>query len=234
MENYLQQLIDGQNKDLWEYLNSKFEIILEESPEDNYMTNVVGQKAIIRIDKLQVLPAPFTHELLHIQLKDKKLKIANDLFKKIAESPNLTKLFSVALQEHIGNCLEHIIMLPVFLELGYDNKDFIKDYGERKMNNRLLTKLQSAFKHKHIYSRDAIDFYIGKFFAMKSCNNKNFKYDKYYEQLKKLDSQLFALLDNFWEDLLTFDINDAGDSYDEILNFFINDITNWMRNKTIQ
>ena len=115
-----------------------------------------------------------------------------------------------------------------------DNKDFIKDYGERKMNNRLLTKLQSAFKHKHIYSRDAIDFYIGKFFAMKSCNNKNFKYDKYYEQLKKLDSQLFALLDNFWEDLLTFDINDAGDSYDEILNFFINDITNWMRNKTIQ
>lgn len=233
MENYLSLLLDDRNRQLWENINSKFDVQLEKSPEPNYRTRVNNNIAIIGIDTNNINPSSFTHELLHVLLKDKKLNIVEDFYNAIRNSENANGVFSTVLKEHVTNCLEHVIILPIFLNMGFRNEEFIKDYSEKKMNNRLMTTLQEKFKIGNSYNLIAVDFYIGKFFAMKSCNNSSFNYTKYYEKFKKLDPQLFQLLDDFWNDWQTFEIDNPNDSYDEILELFLTDLTKWLRNKNM-
>src|SRR5438128_5434727 len=104
MQEHLNNLLDHRNTDLWEKLNKEFRIDLEESPEPNYMTNVQGVNAIIRIYKFDLNPAPFTHELLHIELKSKNVQIADELARSIESAEKLSHIFSKGLKEHIGNC----------------------------------------------------------------------------------------------------------------------------------
>ncbi len=227
------KLLDKRNKDLWHELNTKFRIRLEESFEPNYITNFNKNLVIIYVDIKNLTPAPFTHELLHIQLKSKKIFTIDDLHKKIEPNDKVNYLFSIALKEHIGNCLEHIKILPKFINLGFRNNDFLSDFSTPKMTLKELNTLQLHFKNKEFYNKDAIDFFIGKFIAMKACNNRLFNYNRYYIEFARLDKILFTLLDDFWSDWLTFDIDNPNDTYDEIFDFFIDDIHNWIKDKII-
>jgi len=68
---------------------------------------------------------------------------------------------------------------------------------------------------------------------MKSCNNPAFKYHKHFTAFQDLDKELYTLLSEFWLDWKTYDMEDAEDSYDKILQYFIEDLTGWISEKTI-
>lgn len=233
MEKHLNQLIDERNRLLWSELNDKFKIILTQSLEPNYMTQINKGIATIYIYENDINPAYFTHELLHIYLKSKNIQIVRDFYKAVEQSPSINFLFSNELKTHITNCLEHYLMLPLFLKLGFENHHFIIDYNERKMNNKLMTDLQENYKINNTYNKEAIDFFIGKFFAMKTCNNTYFNYSKYYKCFSRLDQKLYRLLCDFWEDWITYNPNDPDDNYIEILEIFLDDLNNWFNQKNI-
>lgn len=233
MEEYLNKLIDCKNRSLQEDLTKEFSIGIEPSFEPNYLTNFKDDDITIYVLKDDLNPASFTHELLHIFMKRNNKNVEKHLNEKIKNNDSLNYIFSLPLRDHIGNCLEHIKMLPFYLNLGYNKKEFISDYTERKMNNRLLKNLKSQFLVNGIYNREAVDFYIGKFYAMKACPNPAFDYRKFYEGFKRLDRKLFRTLNEFWEDWQTYDIEDIKDDYDEILDLFIEDLTNWCSNKKV-
>lgn len=233
MEEYLDDLIDERNINLWNELNERFEFILLESPETNYMSKLDVDTATICIYKNDINPAHFTHELLHIYIKFKGFEIVSDFHKIIEDNPDIHYFFSTELKSHVTNCLEHHLMLHKYLEMGFENRYFICDFKEKKMNNNLLSALQERYKVNGLYDREAIDFFIGKFFAMKTCNNKSFNYSKYYKAFMRLDKKLFKLLTDFWSDWETFDLNEPDDNYDEILEYFIEDLNDWKTNKKI-
>jgi hypothetical protein len=233
MIEHLDKLIDSRNKELWEELNKEYTFILEESPETNYMSLVEEKTAIIRIYKHDLSPGAFTHELLHVYLKSKKVLIQNDLLKAVKESEELASLFSFELIEHIGNCLEHFIMRPIFLKLGFSEKDFLGDFNDVKMTEPIFDAIKSRYRINGVYDREAVDVFIGKFFAMKGCNNKAFKYFKYYMSMQKLDKKMYKLLYDFWSDWETFDFLDIKDSYDGILEYFLNDLKEWLSTRTL-
>jgi hypothetical protein len=233
MTEHLDKLIDSRNKNLWDELNLQFEFILEESPEPNYMSLIEDNTAIIKIYKNDLSPSSFTHELLHVYLRSKKVFIQNELLKIVTESPELRTLFSLELVEHIGNCLEHFIMLPIFLKMGFTDKEFLSDFNETKMTTTFFEAIKSRYRTKEAYDREAVDVYIGKFFAMKSCNNKKFKYFEHYMSMQKLDKKMYKLLYDFWSDWETFDFLDPEDSYSGILEYFVTDLKTWLSNKTL-
>jgi hypothetical protein len=233
MEKYLDKLIDNRNIKLWNELKEKFEFILIKSPEPNYMSRLDGETATICIYESDINPAHFTHELLHVYLKLKGVQIVSDFYSVIDNNPDIYYFFSTDLKSHVTNCLEHNLMLPIYLSLGFENHYFISDYKEKKMNNKLMSSLKERYRINGVYDREAIDFYIGKFFAMKTCNNKSFNYSKYYSSFIKLDKKLFKTLNDFWKDWETYDLNDANDNYDEILEYFIEDLNDWQNKKNI-
>jgi hypothetical protein len=233
MKEHLTILIDDKNIDLWNELSEIYEIELIASPEQNYMSKVSGNTATIFIYENDLSATSFTHELLHIYLKSKDVKIAEDFDKAIENSERINTLFSSGLKEHVISCLEHQLMLPIFLKMGYKNQLFTSDFNEPKMNTKMLDILLERYKNNGVYDREAVEFYIGTFFAMRSCNNTSFNYHKYYMAFQKLDKRLYILLSEFWLDWKTFDFNDAEDDYDKILQYFIEDINGWISKKSI-
>ena len=233
MTQHLTILIDDKNIDLWNELSNKYEIELIASPELNYTLKVLDNKAIIGVYENNLNATCFTHELLHLYLKSKNVKIAEDFYKAIENSESINKLFSDGLKEHVTMCLEHELMLPMFLKMGYENRFFTSDFHQPKMNKKMLNMLLKRYQKNDVFDREAIDFYIGTFFAMKSCNNHSFKYHKYYIAFQELDKNLYELLNEFWLDWKTYDFEDKDDAYDKILQYFIEDITAWISEKNI-
>jgi hypothetical protein len=233
MTEHLNILIDEKNIDLWNELNEIYQIELIESPEPNYMSRVSGNIATICIYVHELSSASFTHELLHIYLKSKNVRITEDFYNAMENSERLNNLFSSDLKEHLTNCLEHKLMLPIFLEMGYENRFFISDYNEIKMDDKKLDALLSRYRVNGVYDKEAVDFFIGKFIAMKSCNNKSFKYYKYFKAFQKLDKRMHKLLSEFWSDWTTYDFQNDNDNYNEILEYFIEDLNGWISKKKI-
>lgn len=233
MEITLDKLLDNRNINLWESIQSTHKIELALSNEPNYMTRFLGDSITIYIQSNNYCPAAFTHELLHVYLKLQKVNIALDLENKIAESEKLFYLFSKDLKEHIGNCLEHTKMLPLYLRMGFDNRLFISDFSEKKINKDIIRNIEMLYKQSNIYNREAIDIFIGKFFAMRACNNTSHNYLKYYKLLEKVDPKLYRLLSDFWNDWSSYDISDSDDNYQEILEYFIEDLNAWIKNKIV-
>lgn len=234
MKEHLDILIDDKNIDLWNELNEVYKIELISSPEQNYISKVSGNTATISIFENDLSSTSFTHELLHLYLKSKNVKITEDFYNAVEKSEKINTLFSNGLKEHITTCLEQTLMLPIFLQMGYENRLFTNDFNEPKMNKKMLDLLLKRYKKNGVYDREAVDFYIGTFFAMRSCNNMAFKYHKYYMAFQKLDRGLYDLLSEFWLDWKTFDVEDPDDHYDKILQYFIEDINGWVTKKIIK
>lgn len=224
-------LIDERNTKIWEDLNKKFNIVLSKSYEPNYITNFKPELITIFIDEENINPAAFTHELLHILLKSKYIMIAEDYNSLILEHNQLFLLFSKNLRDHIGNCLEHIKMLPIYLNLGFDKTMFNSDYAIKKMNEEFLSLLKSKYKVNEVYNRLAVDAFIGKFFSMVACNNKSHNYLSYYEDLRGLDNELYTLLNNFWNSWENYDIEAPNTSYSEMLEIHMKDLKKWIEKK---
>jgi hypothetical protein len=233
MKEHLTILIDDKNIDLWDELNEKYEIELISSTEPNYSSKFLENTATISIYEEDLSSTSFTHELLHIYLKSKNVKIIEDFYNSVEKSAEINKLFSDGLKDHVAYCLELELKRPLFLEMGYENQLLTNDFHEPKMNKKMLDVLFKRYKNKDVYDREAVDFFIGTFFAMKSCNNEAFKYHKHFIAFQNLDKELYTLLSEFWLDWKTFDIEDTEDSYDKILQYFIEDINGWVSKKTI-
>lgn len=233
MREHLTTLIDDKNIDLWNELSEIYEIELIASTEQNYISKVSDNIATICIYENDLSSTSFTHELLHIYLKSKNVKIVEDFYNAVENSEKINTLFSDGLKEHVTCCLEHELMLPIFLEMGYKNQLFINDFNKPKMNKKMLEILLKRYRKNSVYDREAVDFYIGTFFAMKSCNNHSFKYHKYYIAFQELDKNLYELLNEFWLDWKTYDFEDKDDAYDKILQYFIEDINGWVSEKII-
>jgi len=233
MNNYTDKLINSQNKELWENIDKDFQITLTKSHEPNYLINFKNDKITIYVDEHDLRPSSFTHELLHIEMKRNEKNIGKHLDLLIQENDQLHYLFSLPLRDHIGNCLEHVKMLPKFLELGFSNSEFISDFVTKKMTNTEWSNIKSAYLNNKIFDKQAVDFLIGKFFGMKACNNKKHNYSKYYSGIAKLDRKLSKAINEFWNDWLTFNPSDQSDDYSEMIELFIADLNDWQNGKTI-
>ncbi len=234
MKEHLTILIDDKNIDLWNALNEIYEIELIASLEQNYMSKVSGNIATIGIAENDLNSTSFTHELLHLFLRSKNVNIVEDFYNALGKSESIKTLFSDGLKEHVAYCLELELMLPIFLKMGYENRLLTNDFHEPKMNRKMLDILLKRYTNNGAFDREAVDFFIGTFFAMKSCNNPAFKYHKYFIAFQELDKELYTLLSEFWLDWKTYDIEDSEDSYDKIIQYFIEDITGWVSEKNIR
>lgn len=233
MKEHLTLLIDDKNIDLWNELRNIYEIELIASLEENYSSKVSGKSATISINEDDLNATSFTHQLLQLYLKSKNVKIAGDLYTALEKSESINPLFSDGLKEHVTYCLELELMRPLFLKMGYENRLLTTDFNEPKMNKKMLDLLLNRYKNKGVYDREAVDFFIGTFFAMKSCNNPAFKYHKYFIAFQELDKALYTSISEFWLDWKTYDMEDPDDNYDKILHYFIEDLTGWISEKTI-
>lgn len=223
IENY----IDERNLSLWNDLKMKYTILLERSFEPNFLCYTQGRDAIIYIPVGSLCKDSFTHELLHIYIKSKNIRIGEYLTQQYRRDPILSGVFSTALFEHIINCLEHIKMLPIYLNLGFSRVKFIKDYKAPKCKPKDIDLLKNGWHSSGIQKRLVADYYVGKFFAIKACPNDSIDYSKFLNSLQSIDNDLFAILTTFWQSWQEYDI-DKSFSYYGFSDLFITNLKQWV------
>lgn len=182
-------LIDNRNLELWNSLRMVHDIEIRKEKRPDYLAFSKNGKTIIFVPFDNVDPASFTHELLHIYLRTKKVFIGGGLTVSIKESEKLSRIFSDNLIDHIGNCLDHIKMLPEFLTLGFSENDFLSDYSVNKLTDEEIFKIKKHYTttilFKKVYDAAAVDFFIGKYFAASSFPNKSYDYQSQLKELEK-------------------------------------------------
>ena len=163
--------LDKRNEDLWREMNAHFTIILKESPENNYITNYSPKGITIFVDPTDMNPAPFTHELLHLYLKHRQIRILDDFTENTATDSELLYLLSQSVVNHISNCLEHYKMVPLFLGRDFELQFFTKDFHTKLMDEQTANKIAKDYLKNGIHDGKAVQTFIKKFFSMKSSAN---------------------------------------------------------------
>ena len=88
-----QFLIDNRNKELWESLNKTHDCSISFVNHTNeYGCFTKGKTAVIYVPESNKQPDSFTHELLHIFLKQKEVFIGGGLKRSIASSNTLNNI----------------------------------------------------------------------------------------------------------------------------------------------
>ncbi len=236
MVNALDGLIDNRNFFLLKELEKVYSIRVELVNDTNeYRCFSTTNQAIIYVPQLDICTDSFTHELLHLYLKVKKISTVAELKSQIIGLEVLPKIYPIRLMEHIGNCLDHLMILPIYLELGFDKCKFLSDYHVNKCTEQEIAKIKKGWKHRFLHNSKMIDLYIGKYFAVKACPNLDFNYSISLNKLRKIDNNLFSINEKLIDNWLELDINlqNVGDNCDTLIRNYIGNMRNWVQSKRI-
>ncbi len=231
------ELIDKRNEKLWNELNKTHSISVEYIDIPNYSCYSENDSSTVFVSENNIDANSFTHELLHILIRQKGIYFGSSLTNAISGNPNLNRFFSDGLIEHFGNCMDHIKMLPIYLELGFDKKKFIEDYDENKCTKAEIQDIKSQFKIFGKYNGQAIDYYIAKYIAVKADPKKHLNYDKSLKELNKLDPKLFGILEkcvNDWKNMPLKKANIWDEDYNSISFNFCENLAEWGNGKNIE
>lgn len=122
---------------LWEQLNSKYKITVRFNDVNEYSIYSEGQNATVLVDPTnKPCVASFTHELLHLLIRSTQTYAGSTIALTVQESPMLRLVMTDNLLQHIGNCLDHAKMLPLYLEMGFERHLFYKRLCNTQTNSR--------------------------------------------------------------------------------------------------
>jgi hypothetical protein len=229
MENF----IDHRNEKIWNLLSKHYNIQIANSFNNEYGCFSKNSDAIIYVTPNNISKDSFTHELLHIYLNYKEFYLGNSIKILINQDKILSKLLSENLLEHIGNCLDHIKMFEIYINLKFDKKEFLLDYETFKCNEEDLNYLRQNFKYLGKINLYSIDFFIGKLVSILCDPNTNNNYSNELLEFRKLDLELYEIVNNLIQKTLNFDIDkkDIFNSYRDISFEFYENLKNWVTMK---
>jgi hypothetical protein len=229
---HLDKLIDKRNKTLWFDINKNYKVSFKKSSQSEYAVCQQSNKVIFYIDENNLCASSFTHKLLHVFLSLKGLHISGGLKNRIIFDEFFNSIISYNLLEHIGNCLDHIKMLPIYLELGFEREKFITDFDVFKCTETELNELERYYRVSNKINTNAVDEYIVRLVSIIADPNENFDCNKYLIRLKIIDSKLFLTIYNLFDNWKKVKIENRtilDEGYISVLNVFIDELNTWKR-----
>lgn len=192
------RLIDPRNEDIFEKVQSKFEVSFEPSYNGEHSVYNIENSITFYIPVGVYSVDAFTHELLHAYIDYYEAYIGGNFKNTMWQSNILKQLLDLPLAEHITNSIAHTLMLPLYLERGFERNMFLLDYHEFKAEPGFVGQIARYYKQGALYNLSAIRNFIGKYFAFKCDPNPVFNYDAELLQLKKIDPQLYQILEAYF------------------------------------
>ncbi|WP_148230580.1 hypothetical protein [Chitinophaga pinensis] len=228
-------MIDSRNDKLWKEITSKYEVIIHPSPNLEYSCNAKGETVTFYVPLSNYCMGSFTHELLHIYIRLKGVYMGPCLSRRFNGGAFLPKVFTPQLVEHVGNCLDHIKMLPLYLDMGFPREKFLLDYHEHKCTIQELNDIRTYYKYSANYYSQAVEVFIGKFLAMRADPNNGFNYESSLAELKLIDGELYRILDDLvisWQNY-DLDSDDIFYTYRDIVDKLYDELQQWRADKVI-
>lgn len=230
------ELIDFRNQKLWSQIQESHTIEFEDSLNEEYSCYSQSTNIIFYINKNNLCKDSFTHEMLHVYMRMKEFYFGSSITNLFAGSRVLNSIISPALIEHIGNCLDHVKMLPIYLEMDFDREKFILDYNSYKCTDEEINQFQKIYKKGNKINNGAVDPYIGRIVSILADPNDKFDYSTHIEKLKKIDPLLFRIVErliNHTKELKLENIQLLDDKYLTVTGNFYENLKKWISSNKI-
>ena len=232
----MQELIDSRNKDLWDKLSEKYNVSFEQSENEEYGVFSENDHVTFKIDYNNLCKDSFTHEMLHVYLRLMDCYIGAGLKNTIKMSKILSNIMTYELLEHIGNCLDHIKILPQYLDMGFDREKFLLDYHASKCTEEELLFIKRNYKSGKFINPEVADSFMGVHIAILADPNESHDYTYQLNQLKKIDPLLFNInekLIDFWKEIKIENREPFDDNYNTVLFNYYENLKKWISKSKI-
>lgn len=230
--DFLTNLLNDRNEFLWHEIEKNYNVKFEKSLNKEYAVFQQSKNVTFFVDEKNLCTDSFTHEMLHVYLSLNKIHISGALKLRLLGDDFFSSILSPNLVDHIGNCLEHTKMLPLYLELGFDREKFILDYDVFKCEEIELKNFELYYSNQTVINKNAIDPFIGRIVAILADPNVSFDYSIQLKRLQKVDTKLFQVITNLfknWSELKIKDRTLLDNNYTDVVNFFIDELNEWKR-----
>lgn len=243
-DNLIQyRLLDERNIELWRQLNVSCDIDVKFEDRTTYGLYSKGKKSTVYVPNSFLSAAGFTHELLHIYLRTKNVYILTGVLLMIREAPHMQNVLPESLICQAGGFLEHMKMLPIFKDMGFDESDFISDYFLDKLDDSKINELRNNMIKNPIFGRPYfnkyyVDLYIGTFFSARACPfTLLLAGDCKFNELRAICPDVYDVLDVFLTKWSDFDINNIDpifNEYNTMENELYYGLEEWILNNRIK
>ena len=230
----ISRLIDHRNRKWFDSVSASYTVTFEKSPNEEHSIYTIGDNIVIYLPEGTHCIDSFSHELLHGYMEAQGCHLGGNLKNTLWQSNILKEIFDTALVEHVSNSMSHLLMLPLFLKHEFNREKFLLDYRTYKCEPGLLNELQKFYKQKGQYNLGAVKMLIGKFFAFKCDPNPDFDYAKPLAQLQQMDTQLYHVLNRYFDSWSSYDFeHDYFGAYRNINLVLYKDMKPWLTGKKI-
>lgn len=227
----MKELIDSRNQNLWDEINENYIVEFQDSLNAEYGCYTINETVTFFIDKNNICKDSFTHEMLHVFMGIKDLYFSSALKLTLQQSKILSENLSLELIEHIANCLDHLKMLPIYLELGFDRKKFIMDYDLYKCTDEEIRQFNKFYRVGKKINLKAVDSYIGRLIAILCDPNEDFNYSSDLNKIEKIDPLLYKIIErlvNHTKEIKVLDRTIYEDNHRTVIFNFYENLTKWI------
>lgn len=230
----MKDLVDHRNIVLWNKIDSTYRVNFEISSNGEYGCYSRGNEVTFYIGQGELSKGSFTHEMLHVYFRLNDCFLGAGMSNILLSNNRLGKILSTKLIEHIGNCFEHVKMLPLYLDMGFKKSEFLTDYYEHKCKPSELQIFKKKYLKNGSVDTQLVDPFIGKLVAMLCDPNDELYYENELDEFKKIDSTLFLSIETALASWKSIDIesNDImSPTYHDLIFDLENDLENWFEKK---
>lgn len=190
-------LVDKRNRELWDRVNSSFKVNYKVDFRKYAEVKNVGQDfPILSLGIHSFNSSSLTHELLHLDLELNGYDFPFQFRHYLPDYEYLSTVFDQILICHISNILDHNIMLPRFLKLGYSREYFLSDYNTVFVS---LDYLENLKESKNLNTSNFFNNYIGKLISVLGSPNTVTDYSEVLNKFEDIEPKLFGGIKDFWD-----------------------------------
>ncbi len=219
-------LIDSRNSDLWKYLLERYIIDVYHSEYGNSQIKSIGDDYLIILNDKEIINEVFTHELLHLYVIDKYFNISTYL-SKLRERYQFLFLF-IQKEDiyYIHNILSHLIMLPIYIKLGYKSDTFLPSLDIEHIKNNIEPIRNITLSCAKFEDSSTADFI--RYAIMMLSESWHYDYSEHLDILKEKDADLFKITEDLvvnWKD------TDNTEELKLLLDKFMESLNDWIIKK---
>jgi hypothetical protein len=227
----LNKLLDNRSKPIWDEVQNHYRVTLKFHDANHYSCEYNGKEVIMYVTKDGYNPNYFAHEILHLYIRINGSDIGDNLITLFRSNPKLLNVLNEQLLHRVTNTLEHFKMLPIYLERGFAQCQFIVNYEQPVADIDSIISITTKLSDNSVASRFAAEDYILVFFTMKANSNPKINYADLLELLKEADASLYKIIDDFWSDWVNFDATIGRNNLSLIVIKFYDSLAKWIDKK---
>lgn len=217
--------IDNRNRELWDKLASNYTIGVNDDYSFYKLEYASENEEVYILTDKNYNKNLFTHELLHLNLRYNNFNSLLEFPHLLLSNGNLIENQEAIIVGSICNCIEHILFFDDYIEMGFDQDQFVMDYYTSTHPDGIFHEL--IYVSSNDVGIDYNQLFLARQFIMLAEEYYGLNRKIVLNKLYALDKESYNRGVDLFNEIIDFEIseeyeNDNQERFNEILSRYIN------------